>query len=78
MIDIVFETHSLGEDNERGIATGWLPSRPSVRGREFAAPDGWGTNSRRNVIGRIVAQNGSKSPVRRNRGAAGSAVCVKL
>jgi hypothetical protein len=25
-IDIVFETHALTEDNERGIATGWLRS----------------------------------------------------
>ena len=26
-IEIVFETHALSEDNERGIATGWLPGR---------------------------------------------------
>src|SRR5215831_9723479 len=30
---IVFETHSTSEDNERGIATGWLPGRLSERGR---------------------------------------------
>src|SRR5688500_1208232 len=24
-VDIVFETHSISEDNEHGIATGWLP-----------------------------------------------------
>jgi broad specificity phosphatase PhoE len=36
-IEIVYETHSLTEDNERGIATGWLPGRLSERGREFAA-----------------------------------------
>ena len=35
-IQIVFETHSFSEDNERGIATGWLPGRLSERGRAAA------------------------------------------
>jgi 2,3-bisphosphoglycerate-dependent phosphoglycerate mutase len=39
-ITIVFETHSLSEDNERGIATGWLPGRLSARGRDYAAEMG--------------------------------------
>jgi broad specificity phosphatase PhoE len=33
---IVFETHSVTEDNERGFATGWLPGRLSERGRVLA------------------------------------------
>src|SRR4051812_29185151 len=33
---IVFETHALTEDNERGIATGWLPGRLSAQGRALA------------------------------------------
>lgn len=33
---IVFETHSTTEDNEAGIATGWLPGRLSAAGREQA------------------------------------------
>jgi broad specificity phosphatase PhoE len=33
---LVFETHSTTEDNERGIATGWLPGRLSDTGRENA------------------------------------------
>jgi alpha-ribazole phosphatase/probable phosphoglycerate mutase len=33
---IVFETHSFSEDNERGLATGWLPGRLSERGRAAA------------------------------------------
>jgi broad specificity phosphatase PhoE len=37
MIEIVFETHSITEDNERGVATGWLPGRLSAKGREAAA-----------------------------------------
>ncbi len=39
-IEIVFETHVLSEDNERGIATGWLPGRLSQRGRDNAAQMG--------------------------------------
>jgi broad specificity phosphatase PhoE len=35
-IEIVFETHSTSEDNERGVATGWLPGRLSAAGREQA------------------------------------------
>jgi 2,3-bisphosphoglycerate-dependent phosphoglycerate mutase len=34
---IVFETHSISEDNDRGIATGWLPGRLSERGRALSA-----------------------------------------
>jgi len=35
-VEIVFETHSMSEDNERGIATGCLPGRLSGRGRSLA------------------------------------------
>ena len=36
MIQVVFETHSISEDNERGVASGWRHSRLSERGRELA------------------------------------------
>ena len=36
-IDIVFETHSISEDNEAGRASGWNHSRLSARGRLLAA-----------------------------------------
>jgi broad specificity phosphatase PhoE len=36
-VEVVFETHSLSLDNERGIATGWLPGRLSREGRRLAA-----------------------------------------
>ncbi|WP_328473680.1 histidine phosphatase family protein [Actinoplanes sp. NBC_00393] len=39
-IEVVFETHALSEDNERGIATGWLPGRLSEQGRANAAAMG--------------------------------------
>jgi broad specificity phosphatase PhoE len=35
-IQIVFETHSITEDNERGIATGWHHGRLSQQGRLVA------------------------------------------
>ncbi len=39
-VRIVFETHSTTEDNEVGVATGWLPGRLSALGREQAAEVG--------------------------------------
>jgi broad specificity phosphatase PhoE len=39
-IEIVFETHALSEDNEDGIATGWLAGRLCARGRANAAEMG--------------------------------------
>jgi broad specificity phosphatase PhoE len=36
-VQIVFETHSITEDNENGKATGWLPGRLSAIGKEHAA-----------------------------------------
>jgi 2,3-bisphosphoglycerate-dependent phosphoglycerate mutase len=35
-VEVVFETHATSEDNEAGIATGWLHGRLSPRGREQA------------------------------------------
>jgi 2,3-bisphosphoglycerate-dependent phosphoglycerate mutase len=35
-VEVVYETHSTSEDNEAGIATGWLPGRLSAAGRERA------------------------------------------
>lgn len=35
-LELVFETHSMSLDNERGIATGWLPGELSDYGRAQA------------------------------------------
>jgi broad specificity phosphatase PhoE len=35
-VNVVFETHSITVDNERGVATGWLPGELSERGRDGA------------------------------------------
>ena len=36
VVNVVFETHALTEDNENGIGTGWNPGRLSAAGREQA------------------------------------------
>jgi 2,3-bisphosphoglycerate-dependent phosphoglycerate mutase len=36
-IQIIFETHTISEDNEHGIATGWRDGRLSERGRRLAS-----------------------------------------
>jgi broad specificity phosphatase PhoE len=35
-VELVYETHSITLDNERGFATGWLPGELSEAGREGA------------------------------------------
>jgi 2,3-bisphosphoglycerate-dependent phosphoglycerate mutase len=35
-IEVVFETHSITEDNEQGRAMGWMPGRLSPQGRKLA------------------------------------------
>jgi broad specificity phosphatase PhoE len=54
-IQIVFETHSWSEDNDRGIATGWFPGRLSDRGRELAAA--LGVRRRRDGISAVFASD---------------------
>jgi broad specificity phosphatase PhoE len=36
VLELIYETHSISEDNEHGIASGWLPGKLSARGRELA------------------------------------------
>jgi broad specificity phosphatase PhoE len=36
-VELVYETHATTEDNEKGIASGWLPGRLSPMGRAQAA-----------------------------------------
>jgi 2,3-bisphosphoglycerate-dependent phosphoglycerate mutase len=73
-IEVVFETHALTEDNERGIATGWLPGRLSEQGRVNAAGMGrrrrgdgiaavFCSDLRRSVETAEIAFGGSDIPV---------------
>src|SRR5258708_3498014 len=74
-VDIVFETHSTSEDNERGIATGWLPGALSATGREQAGELGarrratgvrvvFSSDLRRAVATAQLAFEGSGIPLR--------------
>lgn len=54
-IEIVFETHSVTEDNERGIATGWHPGRLSAHGRALA--DELGDRRRRDGLAAVFASD---------------------
>ncbi len=54
-VDIIFETHSISEDNERGIATGWLDGRLSERGRQLA--DELGRRRRGNGISIVLTSD---------------------
>jgi 2,3-bisphosphoglycerate-dependent phosphoglycerate mutase len=58
-IRIVFETHSTTEDNENGIATGWLPGRLSEAGRYQAAE--LGTRRRADGIAAVFSSDLARS-----------------
>ena len=48
---IVFETHAISEDNERGRATGWLPGRLSPQGQRLARELGdWRRNDELSAV----------------------------
>jgi broad specificity phosphatase PhoE len=47
MIELWYETHSISVDNERGIATGWLPGELSEQGHVLAASLGERLRGRR-------------------------------
>lgn len=52
LIDLTSETHSWSEDNDRGIATGWLPGRLSRQGRDLAREIGCGGKGRQWCLSR--------------------------
>jgi alpha-ribazole phosphatase/probable phosphoglycerate mutase len=54
-VEMVYETHSISEDNENGIATGWLPGKLSTRGRELAAE--LGTRRREDGIAAVFTSD---------------------
>jgi len=55
VIQVVFETHSISEDNEREVASGWSHSRLSHRGRELAR--GLGQRRGRDGIGAVFSSD---------------------
>ena len=74
-VEIVYETHSISVDNERGFATGWLDGELSERGRELALELGtrrrddeiavvFSSDLRRAVETAEIAFGGSGIPIR--------------
>ena len=74
-VEIVYETHSISVDNERGVATGWLDGELSERGRELALELGrrrrdddlavvFSSDLRRAVETAEIAFGGSGIPIR--------------
>lgn len=75
MTTVVFETHSTSEDNEAGIATGWLGGALSAAGRAQAAELGerrrndgievvYASDLQRAVETAAIAFDGSAIPLR--------------
>jgi len=54
-IAVVFETHATSDDNEAGVAAGWLPGRLSPTGRAQAAE--LGRRRRRDGIDAVFASD---------------------
>jgi 2,3-bisphosphoglycerate-dependent phosphoglycerate mutase len=75
-IQIVFETHSTTEDNENGIATGWLPGRLSELGREQAA--GLGKRRRADGVAAVFSSDLARSAETARIAFGGSAIPVLL
>ena len=75
-IDIVFETHSTSEDNERGVATGWAHGRLSAVGREQAGE--LGTRRRDDGIDAVFSSDLRRAVQTAEIAFAGSSVPVLL
>jgi alpha-ribazole phosphatase/probable phosphoglycerate mutase len=75
-IRIVFETHSTSEDNENGIATGWLPGLLSELGREQAAD--LGVRRRADGIAAVFSSDLARSAETAGIAFRGSAIPVLL
>lgn len=77
-VDIVYETHSVTIDNERGFATGWRPGELSAYGRERARDLGvrrrndgiaavYSSDLKRAVDTALIAFSGTDIPIRQDR-----------
>jgi 2,3-bisphosphoglycerate-dependent phosphoglycerate mutase len=75
-IEVVYETHSTSEDNEAGIATGWLGGTLSAEGRRQAAR--LGERRRDNGIGLVTASDLNRAVETAGIAFEGSQVPVRL
>jgi 2,3-bisphosphoglycerate-dependent phosphoglycerate mutase len=55
VVTVIFETHAISEDNERGVASGWADSPLSPRGRALAQE--LGTRRRDDGIGAVFSSD---------------------
>jgi broad specificity phosphatase PhoE len=76
MIEVAFETHSVSEDNENGIASGWSPSRLSARGRQLALQ--LGERRRQDGITAVFASDLSRAAETASLAFAGTTIPVFL
>ena len=75
-VELVYETHATSEDNERGIATGWLGGTLSQTGREQARQ--LGGRRRDDGIAVVVASDLNRAVETAKIGFAGSSIPVLL
>jgi broad specificity phosphatase PhoE len=73
---VVFETHATSEDNEAGIATGWLGGRLSAAGREQA--EELGRRRRADGLDLVVASDLERAVETARIAFAGSGLPVRL
>jgi 2,3-bisphosphoglycerate-dependent phosphoglycerate mutase len=75
-VEIVYETHSTSEDNERGVATGWLGGRLSATGREQARQ--LGARRRQDGLAAVIASDLNRAVETASIAFAGSSIPVSL
>jgi broad specificity phosphatase PhoE len=75
-VELVYETHSTSEDNERGIATGWLGGALSPTGRQQARQ--LGERRRHDGIAVVVASDLNRAVETAEIAFAGSPIPVLL
>lgn len=73
-VEVVFETHATSEDNEAGLATGWLPGRLSAAGREQASE--LGERRRDDALSRVFVSDLARAVETAEIAFAGSGVSV--
>jgi 2,3-bisphosphoglycerate-dependent phosphoglycerate mutase len=77
-VSVVFETHSTTADNERGVATGWLPGELSERGRQRAAQLGRRRRRREDGLAAVFCSDLARAEQTARVAFAGSPVPVLL
>jgi 2,3-bisphosphoglycerate-dependent phosphoglycerate mutase len=75
-VEVIYETHSTSEDNEQGLATGWLGGRLAPLGREQARQ--LGRRRRNDGVDIVIASDLNRSVETAQIAFEGSAIPVRL